>query len=54
MMAEMGLSPQLKMIRISTDSSVAKSFVATRGLGKMQHLEVKFLWLQETLCRWAR
>ena len=32
-MTEMGLSPQLKMVRISTDSSVAKSFVATRGLG---------------------
>ena len=46
-MAEMGLSPQLKMVRISTDSLVAKSFVATRGLGKMRHLEVKFLWLQE-------
>ena len=46
-MTEMVLSPQLKMVRISTDSSVAKSFVATRGLGKMRHLEVKFLWLQE-------
>ena len=46
-MTEMGLSPQLKMVRISTDSSVAKSFVATRGLGKMRHLEVKFLWLQD-------
>ena len=46
-MTEMGLSPQLKMVRISTDPSVAKSFVATRGLGKMRHLEVKFLWLQE-------
>ena len=47
MMTEMGLSPQLKMVRISTDSSVAKSFLATRGLGKMWHLEVKFSWLQE-------
>ena len=43
MMTEMGFSPQLKMVRISKDSSVAKSFVAT----KMRHLEVKFLWLQE-------
>ena len=49
MMTEMSLSPQLKMVRISTDSSVAKSFVATRGLGKMRHFEVKFLWLQETV-----
>ena len=46
-MAEMGLPPHLKMIRISTDSSVAKSFVVIRGLGKVRHLEVKFLWLQE-------
>ena len=46
-MTEMGLSPQLKMVRISTDSSVAQSLVATRGLGKMRHMEVKFLWLQE-------
>ena len=46
-MTEMGLSPHLKMIRISTDSSVAKSFVATRGLGQMRHSEVEILWLQE-------
>ena len=45
-MTEMGLSPHLKMVRISTDSSIAKSLVATRGLGKMWHLEVQFLWLQ--------
>ena len=31
-MTEMGLSPQLKMIRVFADSSVAKSFVATRGV----------------------
>ena len=48
-MIEMSLSPQLKMVRISIYSSIAKSFVATRGLGKMRHLEVKFLWLQETV-----
>ena len=46
-MVECGFAPRLRMIRIWTDSSVAKSFVATRGLGKMRHLEVKLLWLQE-------
>ena len=45
-MQECGFAPQLRMIRIWTDSSVAKSFVATRGLGKMRHLEVKLLFLQ--------
>ena len=46
-MLECGFAPQLRMIRVWTDSSVAKSFVATRGLGRMRHLEVKLLWLQE-------
>ena len=48
-MEEMGLSPRLKMLRVLTDSSAAKSFVATRGLGKMRHIEVKLLWLQEAV-----
>ena len=48
-MSEMGLGPELSMLRLFTDSSVAKSFVATRGLGRMRHLEVKLLWLQESV-----
>ena len=48
-MSEMGLAPELSMLRVFTDSSVAKSFVATRGLGRMRHLEVKLLWLQESV-----
>ena len=47
MMCEFGLEPQLEVIRIHTDSSVAKAFVATRGLGRMRHIDVKLLWLQE-------
>ena len=46
-LSEMGLLPSLSVLRVSTDSSVAKSFVATRGVGKMRHIEVKLLWLQE-------
>jgi hypothetical protein len=48
-MFEVGLTPKLSMLRVYTDSTVAKSFVATRGLGKMRHLEVKLLWLQEAV-----
>ena len=48
-MGEMDLEPRLQMLRVFTDSSAAKSFVATRGLGKMRHLEVKLLWLQEAV-----
>jgi hypothetical protein len=50
-MTEMGLAPSLSVLRVCTDSSVAKSFVATRGVGKMRHLEVKLLWLQEQVRR---
>ncbi len=46
-LTEMGLQPVLSVLRVCTDSSVAKSFVATRGVGKMRHLEVKLLWMQE-------
>ena len=43
MLQEMGVQASLA---VSTDSSSAKSFAPTRGLGRMRHLEVKDLWLQ--------
>ena len=48
---EMGVETRLSIVQMNTDSSVAKSFVSTRGLGKMRHLEVKILWLQECVQR---
>ena len=36
---------------MGTDSAAAKSFVSRRGLGKMRHLEVRDLWLQEEVLR---
>ena len=33
-------------IQLFTDSSAAKSFVSTTGLGRMKHLEIRDLWLQ--------
>ena len=36
----------LKLI-VYTDSSAAKGIVARRGLGKLRHLDVQVLWLQE-------
>jgi len=44
---EMEASRVRSWVKICTDSSVAKSFSATRGLGRMRHVEVKLLWLQE-------
>ena len=34
MMNDCGLNPELELVRVWTDSSVAKSFLATRGLAK--------------------
>ena len=48
-MEEIGLVPKFEMIRVYTDSAAAKSFVATRGLGRMRHIEVKLLWMQQAV-----
>ena len=34
-------------VRVRTDSSAAKAVASRRGLGKMRHIELKYLWLQE-------
>ena len=36
-------------VRLWVDSSAAKSMSARIGLGKVRHMEVKFLWLQEAV-----
>ena len=38
-------------IDIFIDSSAAKGFASKRGVGKMRHMEVKWLWLQEEVRR---
>ena len=48
MLRELGLN---KDIKLRTDSSAAEGFSSQRGLGRMRHLEVKELWLQEAVCR---
>ena len=49
-MRELDIDPTLTL-RVLTDSSVAKSFARTRGIGRMIHLDVKLLWLQEGVQR---
>ena len=44
MLAELGV---MAKIIVYTDSSAAKSFASQRGLGRMRHMEVRKLWLQE-------
>ena len=33
-------------VEVLTDSSAAKSIASRRGLGKVRHMEVRWLWLQ--------
>ena len=49
LLKEMGV--KIGILVLSTDSSAAKSFASRRGLGKLRHIEVKELWLQEAVCR---
>ena len=44
---ELGVRVGGRRIVVRTDSEAAKSFVSRRGLGKMRHIEVRDLWLQE-------
>ena len=36
-----------EVVRAATDSSAAKGIVSRTGLGKLRHIEVNELWLQE-------
>ena len=44
---ELGFVDLANVVKLGTDSSAAKSFVSRRGLGKMRHLEIRDLWLQQ-------
>jgi len=44
---ELGFTKLANVVKLGTDSSAAKSFVSRRGLGKMRHLEIRDLWLQQ-------
>ena len=44
MHAEMGIHVR---IRVSTDASAAKGIASRRGLGKVSHIEVHQLWVQD-------
>ena len=45
------MKQELELCKICTDSSAAKAFTSTRGLGRMRHVEVKLLWLQDLVYR---
>ena len=43
---ELGVQGEMEVAEVATDSSAAKSFASRRGLGRMRHVEVRWLWLQ--------
>ena len=45
---DLGLTVSL---RINSDSSAATSIVSRKGVGKVRHLDVRELWLQERVSR---
>ena len=47
MLREWGLELEIKVIYISTDSSAAKGTASRRGIGKIRHLDIDELWLQD-------
>lgn len=49
MVAELLATDEPGAVSLHTGSSAAKSFAPTRGPGRMRHLEVKSLWLQERM-----
>ena len=51
MLADLGISLR---IRLRTDASAAKGISQRRGLGKIRHIEVHQLWLQEKVNRGQR
>ena len=48
---ELGFTRLRTEVKAATDSSAAKSFLNRRGLGKMKHIEIRDLWLQEDVLK---
>ena len=44
--ADLGIELKLKL---ATDSAAAKGIMTRRGLGKLRHIEVGYLWLQDAV-----
>ena len=51
MLNEMGVFLGLNVIFINTDSSAAKGTASRRGIGKIRHLDIDDLWLQDEVAK---
>ena len=46
---ELGVVAEEAVVEASTDSSAAKSYASRRGAGRIRHVEVKHLWVQQAV-----
>ena len=46
---ELGIVVEDVAVETATDSSAAKSYASRRGVGKVRHMEVRHLWLQQAV-----
>ena len=46
---EVGFRSISNVVHLGTDSSAAKGMALRQGLGKMKHLQAKYLWQQQLL-----
>ena len=47
MLVELGLANDDDVIELQVDSAAGKSFISGRGLGKMRHVALRDLWIQQ-------
>eukprot|EP00972_Heterocapsa_arctica_P056678 8366345-Heterocapsa_arctica.AAC.1 len=40
---------QIAHLKVYSDSSAARTIVARRGVGRLKHLEIRELWLQDQM-----
>ena len=40
-------------VKASSDSSAARAFASRRGLGRMKHVQTRYLWVQERVAQKA-
>ena len=51
MAKELGIEAEVEVMDALTDSSSAKSFASRRGAGRIRHIEVRWLWLQDEVAK---
>ena len=54
MMADWGVEAAVKVaVKVSSDSSAARAFASRRGLGRLKHIQTRYLWVQERVAQKA-